>query len=217
MSRRFELRCRALSTTIAFPMRALWPLGHHSSKNVAEAAGIEPAHQALPGLSVFKAGALPLCQTSEFAPTAFFGGRSAINWCQRMGSNHRRPRLQRGALPTELLWLETVWRSMLDSNQRANSRRPRLSKPAPWTTRPMLLILGAHSVLDSVHRECDLPHARRRLDLLPMWAEKTSSIRLCPRAMARIAAVGFNRCTTGATWCTWRPCPALGSIEGGIS
>lgn len=60
----------------------------------------------------------------------------------------------------------------MDSNQRANSRRPRLSKPAPWTTRPMLLILGAHSILDSVHRECDLPHARRRLDLLPMWAEK---------------------------------------------
>ncbi len=178
MSRRFELRCRALSTTIAFPMRALWPLGHHSSKNVAEAAGIEPAHRGLPGLSAFKAGALPLCQTP------------------RQTNN---------------------WRSMLDSNQRANSRRPRLSKPAPWTTRPMLLILGAHSVLDSVHRECDLPHARRRLDLLPMWAEKTSSIRLCPRAMARIAAVGFNRCTTGATWCTWRPCPALGSIEGGIA
>lgn len=165
-----HFQCAPFGLSGIIPGKVVLP----GTADMAEAAGVEPAHRGLPGLSAFKAGALPLCQTS------------------RQTNN---------------------WRSMLDSNQRANSRRPRLSKPAPWTTRPMLL----NWCPQRCSRARPAAYRAAALPLSYMGEVSSPSIRLCPRAIGRMAAAGFYRCTTGATWCTWRPCPTQGSIEGGIA
>lgn len=74
---------------------------------------------------------------------------------------------------------KTSWRNVLDSNQWANSRRPRLSKPAPWTTRPTFLILWCP-------QRCSRTRpAAYRAAALPLsygGESSSSSIRLCPCA-----------------------------------
>ncbi len=149
------------------------------STYVAEAAGIEPAHRGPPGLSAFKAGALPLCQTSSYAFAALYRYGAAIigarGWGRTIDARAFNAALYRLSYPGK----KTSWRNVLDSNQWANSRRPRLSKPAPWTTRPTFLILWCP-------QRCSRTRpAAYRAAALPLsygGESSSSSIRLCPCA-----------------------------------